>query len=135
MWTCPKCGRSFKNNNQEHYCGSAPKDIEEYILRQDETVQQYLNEINDTIKNSIPETIPKISWSMPTYWKGRNIIQFAAFKKHIGIYPGPDAVKYFEKDLTEYKTSKGAIQIPYKNPLPLELISKIAKWCENNNVK
>ncbi len=133
MWICPKCGRSFKNTGQNHYCGKAPATIEEYILAQPEEAQPYLRQINETIKASIPETKEKISWSMPTYWKGRNLIQFAAAKKHIGLYPGPEAVEAFAGQLTEYKTSKGTIQLPYNKPLPLELIAEIAKWCEENN--
>ena len=69
MWVCPKCGRSFKNTEQSHYCGKPPATIEEYIAAR----------------------------------------------------------------LTEYKTSKGAIQLPYSKSLPLELIGEIAKWCEENS--
>ena len=42
MWKCPKCGRTFKNTNQDHYCGEAPKTIEEYIERQPEQAQPFL---------------------------------------------------------------------------------------------
>ncbi|MCI8559592.1 MAG: hypothetical protein HFH03_00475 [Dorea sp.] len=130
MWQCPKCGRTFKNTNQEHFCGEAPKTIEEYIEGQSEQVQPYLRQINKAIKAAIPDTVEKISWSMPTYWKKRNLIQFAAFRKHIGLYPGPEAIEVFGESLKEYKTSKGTIQLPYDKPMPLELIGKIAKWCE-----
>ena len=133
MWVCPKCGRSFKNTDQNHYYGKPPATIAEYIAAQPEEVQDYLRQVNDAIKASIPEAKEKISWSMPTYWKGRNLIQFAAAKKHIGLYPGPEAVEVFSGRLTEYKTSKGTIQLPYSKPLPLELIAEIAKWCEENN--
>jgi len=132
MWTCPKCGRTFKNTEQSHYCWKAPSTIEEYILSQPEEVQGRLRQIDTAIKNSIPDAQEKISWSMPTYWKGRNLIQFAASKKHIGLYPGPEAVETFAGRLTDYKTSKGTIQLPYSKPLPLELIGEIAKWCEEN---
>ncbi len=133
MWVCPKCGRSFKNTEQSHYCGKPPATIEEYIAAQPEETQGYLRQINAAIKTSIPEAKEKISWSMPTYWEGRNLIQFAASKRHIGLYPGPEAVEAFAAQLTEYKTSKGTIQLPYSRPLPLELIGKIAKWCWENN--
>ncbi len=133
MWTCPKCGRTFKNTEQSHDCGKAPSTIEEYILSQPEEVQARLRQVDAAIKSSIPEAREKISWSMPTYWKGRNLIQFAASKKHIGLYPGPEAVEAFAQRLTDYKTSKGTIQLPYSKPLPLELIGEIAKWCEENN--
>ena len=133
MWVCPKCGRSFKNTEQSHYCGKPPATIEEYIAAQPEEVQDYLRQINAAIKASIPEAKEKISWSMPTYWKGRNLIQFAASKRHVGLYPGPEAVAAFAAQLTEDQTSKGTIQLLYSKPLPLELIGEIAKWCEENN--
>lgn len=133
MWQCPKCGRTFKHTNQDHYCGEAPKTIEEYIMRQPEYTQPYLQQINQAIKSAIPDTKEKISWSMPTYWKKHNLIQFAAFKKHIGLYPGPEAVEAFADKLQEYKTSKGTIQFFYDESLPLALIAEIAKWCEANN--
>lgn len=130
MWKCPKCGREFKNTNQDNYCGAAPESIEEYIAQQPEDTRPYLRQVNAAIKAALPDAQEKISWSMPTYWKKRNIIHFAAFKKHIGLYPGPEAVEAFAERLTEYKTSKGSIQLPYSKPLPLELIAEIAKWSE-----
>lgn len=103
MWECPKCGRKFKNTNQNHYCGTAPQNIEEYISQQPEYTQLYLRQINEAIKSVLPDSIPKISWSMPTYWKKRNLIQFAASKKHIGLYPGPVAVEAFSVRLSVYE--------------------------------
>lgn len=132
MWVCPKCGRSFRSTDQSHYCGKAPKTIEEYILGQPEEAQPYLRQVNAAIKRSLPEATEKISWSMPTYWKGRNLIHFAASKRHVGLYPGAEAVAAFAEQLKDYKTSKGTIQLPYSKPLPLELISEIAAWCAAN---
>lgn len=130
MWECPNCGRSFRVKNQSHYCKEIPKTIDEYIDKQPEYTKSYLKQINETIKASLPDATEKISWSMPTYSKKHNLIQFAAFKKHIGLYPGPQAVDEFKSRLDEYKTSKGAIQFPYDKPLPLDLIKEIALWCE-----
>jgi len=129
MWQCPKCGREFKKQNQEHFCSEKPKTIDEYILAQPEIVQPLLNQVRNTIRAAIPYAEQKISWSMPTFWKNRNIIHFAAFKNHIGLYPGEEAMIYFADRLAKYKTSKGAAQFPYSKPLPLELIAEIAKWC------
>ena len=129
MWTCPKCGRAFQKQNQGHYCGKPPKTIDEYIAAQPEEVQGYLKKIRDAIHAALPEAEEKISWSMPTYWKKYNIIQFAAHKNHIGLYAGTEAVVEFEERLEEYKTSKGSIRLPYDKPLPLERIGEIAKWC------
>ena len=129
LWRCPACGRSFRHKNQEHYCGEPPRSIEEYIKRQPESAQPYLRMVNDAVREAIPDAAEKISWSMPTYWKGQNLIQFAAFRKHIGLYPGSEAVEAFAGRLCGYRTSKGTIQLPYEKPLPLDLIREIAKWC------
>ena len=132
MWTCPNCGRSFRNENQHHFCGKAPQTIDEYILAQDEAVRGQLQLVRETIRAELPEAKEKISWSMPTYWQGRNILHFAAAKKHVGLYPGAAAVEHFAEKLDGkgYKHSKGAIQIPWSGELPLELIAEIAAWCQ-----
>lgn len=109
--------------------------IDEYIQKQDEAVQPRLNAIRDTISAAIPEATEKISYQMPTYWKGRNIIHFAAFKNHIGLYPGGEATAVFADRLTEYKTSKGTIQIRHDQELPLDLVVEIARWAYERNKK
>lgn len=133
MWKCPTCGREFRNTNQHHYCGKAPETVDEYILAQDENVREYLQRIRSALKSALPDTVEKISWSMPTYWNGHNIIHFAASKKHIGLYPGPEAVAHFAEKLDRAgcMTSKGTIRIPWSEHLPLELIAEIATWCRD----
>lgn len=132
MWTCPKCGRAFSHQNQEHYC-IKPRSIDEYILAQDEAVREQLQSVRQAIRDELPDAAEKIAWSMPTWWNGHNIIHFAAARKHIGLYPGPEAVAFFSERLDEYglKHNKGSIQIPYSDDLPLSLISEIAAWCRD----
>ncbi len=99
---------------------------------QDECIQPFLQAIRNTIHEAIPAAQERISWSMPTFWDGKNVIQFAASKHHIGLYPGPEAVERFMDRLSGYETSKaskGTIRLPYREPLPLELIADIAEWC------
>ncbi len=128
-WQCPKCGRNFNNINQSHYCGEAPKTIDQYIALQPENIQPFLQQVRDTIRAVLPDAQERISWSMPTFWNKHNIIHFAAFKKHLGIYPGAEAMIHFADRFKGYKTSKGAVQFPYEKPLPLLLIAEMAKWC------
>ena len=109
-WKCPKCGKEFGRQNQDHYC-IKPQNIDEYISAQDETLQPKLNELRTVLQTALPEAEERISWSMPTYWKGRNIIHFAAAKKHIGLYPGGEATTAFTDELEEYDVSKGTIRL------------------------
>ena len=128
MWKCPKCGKEFKNTNQNHFCGEKPITIEEYILLQDEEKQADLFLIRQTLQQALPDAEERISWSMPTYWKDHNIVHFAASKKHIGFYPGSEAVEAFKEELKSYSVYKGTIRIPY-GKVDTELIQKIAQWC------
>jgi len=132
QWKCPRCGKIFQRKGQSHYCGEKPQTIEQYISMQDENKQIYLSKIYKTLKEAIPEAEERMSWSMPTFWKKQNIIHFAAAKNHIGLYPGEEAIEAFSEQLRPYHTSKGTIQIPYTENLPLVLIQDIAKWCFQN---
>ena len=128
MWRCPKCGREFVRQEQQHYCVK-PKTIDEYIAAQPEAVQPKLRELRRILRDALPEAEERISWSMPTYWKGQNLIHFAASKKHLGLYPGGEATTVFAEELKDYDVSKGTIRLPYDKPLPAELIETIARWC------
>ena len=128
MWRCPKCGREFRRQDQSHYCGEKPRTVDEYIQAQDGTRQADLRLVRSALCQALPEAEERISWSMPTYWRGHNIIHFAASKQHIGLYPGAEAVEAFAEELKDYKTDKGTIRIPYGRVDP-ELIERIARWC------
>ena len=112
-----------------------PASIDEYISDFPANTQTILTELRQTIQKAAPEATEKISWGMPTFYLKGNLIHFAAHKKHIGLYPGAEAIEYFIKDLQDYKTSKGAIQLPLNKPLPLELITKITKFNIDRNLK
>ena len=127
-WKCPKCGREFARQDQDHYC-IRPDTIDSYIAMQEESVQGKLREIREILHNAIPDAEECISWSMPTYKKGRNIIHFAASKKHIGLYPGGEATTVFAEKLEGLDVSKGTIRLPYTRELPADLITEIAQWC------
>jgi uncharacterized protein YdhG (YjbR/CyaY superfamily) len=135
MWKCPNCGREFEVAEQHHFCAEPPKTIEEYIAAQAQELQPRLREVYDVIRAALPDAKEKISWQMPTFWRGQNLIHFAAYKKHIGLYPGGEATTVFAEKLADYKTSKGGIQLPNNRPLPLGLIDEIARWCGANNAK
>ncbi len=105
------------------------KNFDEYFSDFDKDIIDKLEQIRNEIKNEIPEVEECIKYAIPTFtFKNKNLIHFAAYKNHIGIYPGSEAIVVFEKELENYKTSKGAIQIPLSLELPLELIKKIANY-------
>jgi uncharacterized protein YdhG (YjbR/CyaY superfamily) len=112
-----------------------PKDITEYIAGYPDEIQVLLSLMRETIRKVAPEAVEKISYGMPTFFLKGNLVHFAMCKNHIGFYPTPTGIIAFQKELTIYKTSKGAIQFPMDKPLPLALISEIVKFrvLENMN--
>lgn len=108
--------------------------IEEYITQFTPEISKRLIEIRAVINENAPEATEKISWGMPTFDLYGNLIHFAAFKNHIGIYPGDKAVDIFKDKLMDYKTSKGAIQLPNSKPVPLDLIKEIVEYRVKENI-
>lgn len=129
MWTCPACGRVFKRTAQAHYCGDAPKTIDDYIFSQPQDIRAQLSLLHAAIQEALPNAAEKIAWHMPTYAAERNILQFAAGKEHIALYVGQKAVAAFQEALMPYRVKKGAICLPYDAPLPIALITALAQWC------
>lgn len=105
-----------------------PKDIDDYISIHPKEIQKLLQTIRKTIAKVAPAAEEAISYQIPTFKLNGNLVHFAAFKNHLGFYPGPDGVATFKKELVKYETSKGAIQFPFDQPLPLKLISDIVKY-------
>ena len=107
-----------------------------FLSRQPQEAQSHLYQVYETIRAALPDAREKISWSMPTFWNGCNLIQFACNKTHIGLYPGPEAVEAFADRLKGYKTNKGTIRLPLDQGIPIALIVDIARWCwENSEVR
>lgn len=103
--------------------------IDEYIALSTEEIQLKLRELRKLIHNAAPNLLTeKISYQMPTFWYQTNIIHFAVYKNHIGIYPGSKAIEFYKEQLSHYKTSKGAIQIPINEKIPKKIIQNLVKF-------
>ncbi|MDR2514705.1 MAG: DUF1801 domain-containing protein [Christensenellaceae bacterium] len=132
-WLCPTCGREFKTRGQHHFCEPFTG-VEDYIKAQPAELRPRLRAVRETIRQNAPQAVERIAWRMPTFWQGENLIHFAAFKKHIGIYPGEEGVSAFKERIEEagYRSSKGAIQLPNDQELPLEFIAELTRFRVRN---
>lgn len=114
---------------------STPADLDEYIGGFPEEVQTLLRKMRLTIGKAAPNAGEAISYGVPAFTlHGKKLVWFAAFKSHIGFYPGAAAIAAFKKELSQYKTAKGSVQFPFKDPLPLDLVSRIVKFRLNPSV-
>jgi uncharacterized protein YdhG (YjbR/CyaY superfamily) len=112
-----------------------PESIDDYVDRFPKAVQQLLGKMRLTIKKAAPQAREGIGYGIPTFALNGNLVWFAAFKSHIGFYPGAEAIAAFRKDLSAYKGAKGSVQFPFAEPLPLPLVSRIVKFRVKRNLE
>lgn len=108
-------------------------DINEYISRFPQPVQQKLTQLRELIRKHAPLAVEKISYQMPTFYLNGNLVHFAAHTNHIGFYPTSSGISHFQRELSGYKNSKGAVQFPMDAPLPSELIARIVEFRVQEN--
>lgn len=108
----------------------APKitTIDKYIAQYDGEIRQRMEKLRALIHECAPDITERMSWGMPTFWKGQNIIHFAVHKKHMGIYPGDLSLAPFDERLVGYKRTKGAVQFPHNEPMDYDLIRDITLY-------
>ena len=114
---------------------SHPENIDQYIAGFPEHVRTLLQQIRKTIRNAAPGAEEAIKYAIPTFVLNGNLVHFAAFKNHIGLYPAPRALEVFKKELSGYKGAKGSVQFPLDQPMPLELIERIVKYRVKMNME
>ena len=111
-------------------------DVDEYIANAPGEWQGRLKEVRNAIKSVAPAALERISYGMPFYeYKGR-LVYFALAKRHIGIYAIFEPVRaQFKKELEGKVMSKGTIQFPLSEKLPVSLIKKLVKAQMKENEK
>ncbi len=114
--------------------GKVAADIDAYIAAAPADVRDRLTTIRAIIANVAPDAAEAISYGMPTFRLHGTLLHFAAFKRHISIFPGPDVIASHASELAGYVTSKGTIQLPLDRPLPVALIRAITKHRVQENV-
>jgi len=109
--------------------------VDEYIDGFPEDVGGILQKIRAIIKEEEPAAVERIAYGMPTYTTNTNLIHFAGYKKHIGVYPTPDGLEAFKTELSGYKNAKGSVQFPLTQDIPYDLIRRIVQYRVAENAK
>ena len=101
------------------------KKVSEYIDKQPSPQKEILIKVRELIKKLLPDAEEKMSYGAPAFRLDGKQILYAAFKNHVGIYPEPETIEYFKKDLENYETAKGTVKFYLDKPMPYNLIEKI----------
>lgn len=108
---------------------------DEYIAGFPPDIQAILQKVRATIQSAAPDAKETISYQMPTFVLEGNLVHFAAFKSHIGLYPTPSGTERFRGELSAYEHGKGSIKFPLNKPIPYDLISRIVKFRVEENLQ
>ena len=110
-----------------------PETVDQYIAAFPADVKKRMQQLRKTIKAGAPNADELISYQMPGYKYFGMLVYFAAYKNHIGFYPGAGGLLEFYKELSSFKSAKGSVQFPHDRPIPYDIISKIVKFRVKQN--
>ena len=109
--------------------------IDEYIACFPQSTRQILEELRLAIRKIVPEAEEAISYGIPTFKLKGNLVHFAAYKNHIGFYPGAAGIENFKEKLSSYNLSKGTVQFPIDKPIPYDLLIEILNFRVAQNLQ
>jgi len=101
--------------------------VEVYIAAFPADTQAILNQIRATIRAAAPAAQETIKYNMPAYVLDGFLVSFAAYKKHIGIYPAPNGDEAFNERLAPYRAERSTVRLPLNKPIPYDLIDEIVR--------
>lgn len=107
---------------------SAATSIDGYIAGFPPETQRVLREMRTLIRTSAPGATETISYAIPTFdLGGRHLVHFAGYEHHVGFYPTSSGIERFKAELTRYKSGKGSVRFPLREPLPADLIRRMVE--------
>ena len=106
-----------------------PKSVDEYIAMQPEAVQRKLEQVRAAIRSAVPAAVETIGYRMPGYkLHGKPLLYFACFKEHYSLFAASGTFfATLGDELRGYELRKGTVHFPLSKPVPVKLISRIAK--------
>ncbi len=113
----------------------APKTVDEYIAGFPDEVQKTLERVRRIIGKAAPEAKETIAYGIPTFKQHGNLISFAAYKNHIGLYPAPTGSEGFNAELAPYRAEKSTVRFPLDKPIPYDLIRRIVELRVEDNLR
>jgi uncharacterized protein YdhG (YjbR/CyaY superfamily) len=104
--------------------------VQAYIASKPKETRTALECVRKAIRKAVPRAEEGLSYQIPAYrLNGVPVLYFAGWKEHFSLYPASDAlVAAFKRELAPYERSKGTIKMPLCEPVPVNLIERIARF-------
>lgn len=102
--------------------------IDEYVAAFPPDVRAIFERIRATIREAVPQAVETICYNMPAFALEGDLVYFAAFKKHIGVYPPVRGDAKLDRELARYRGEKGNLKFPLEEPIPYEVVRRVVRF-------
>lgn len=103
--------------------------LETYLEGFDGVARAALDELRGVLRDAVPGATETIAYGIPTLdLDGEHVVHFAGFARHVGLYPTPSGMEAFDDELARYVRGKGSVRFPLGQPLPTDLVRRIAAF-------
>ncbi len=110
------------------------KTVEAYFSTVTRERRGTLQQVREAIKTAAPQAEEVITYNMPGFRLNGYLVAYAAYKNHIGFYPGAAGIAAFREEISKYQWAKGSVRFPLDKPMPLALIRKIVRFRVKQNL-
>ena len=105
-----------------------PTTIAAYIRGAPREGQSHLRRLHAILRSVAPEAEEAIKWGTPFFIEPRFLFSFSACKAHLNFAPSKAALEEFRAELKKHRTTQYFLQVRYSEPLPEDLIRRMARF-------
>jgi len=101
--------------------------VGDYLASRSPEEREVLLAMQAAILDAVPNAEAVISYQIPAYKADGWLFYISAHANHYSLSCPPPFFEGYAKELSAWKVSKSAVQFPKDQPVPLALISDMAK--------
>lgn len=111
--------------------------VDDYLATLVPRARKAMDEVRQALKNAVPDGEEVISYSVPAIKHHGWVFYFSAHTNHFSLSTPPPfaAFEEFKDELATYKRSKSAVRFPLDEPVPVDLIGRMARFQAGWNEK
>ena len=106
-----------------------PATIAEYIASAPAAGQPHLRRLQALLAKAAPKAEQVLKWGKPFFIEPRFLFAYSAHKAHLSFAPGDAVIAHFQDELKAHDTTRHFLKVPYGQPLPEDLIKRMAAYC------
>lgn len=101
--------------------------VDEYVMSVPESVRPALQSVRERIRETVPDAEERISYGIAGFrLDGKMLMYIGGWTSHVSMYPIPDVDDELGAEIDRYRAGKGTLKFPVGEPMPLDLVGRLA---------